>query len=67
MGHSTILFSQAKNPVGVAQCLLARAAQARRIALTLSGNDVAIAETYALECETEARRLLARRTPPIAA
>jgi len=67
MGQSAILFSQAMNPVGAAQFLLARAAQARRIALTLSKKDAEIAEAYAKDCEAEARRLLTRRTPPIAA
>jgi hypothetical protein len=67
MGHSAILFPHPKNPVGTAQFLLARAAQARRIALTLSKQDCEIAEAYALECESEARRLLTRRTPSIAA
>jgi len=65
MGHSAILFSPAINPVGAAQLLLARAAQARRIALALSKSDAAIAETYAQECEREARRLLTRQ--PLAA
>jgi hypothetical protein len=67
MSHSAILFSHAKNPVVAAQGLLARAAQARRVALALSQADAAIAEAYAQECEVEARRLLARKTPPIAA
>jgi hypothetical protein len=56
-----------KNPVGAAQLLLARATQARRIALTLSKSDAEIAEDYAAECEAEARRLLGWRSPPIAA
>jgi hypothetical protein len=47
--------------------LLARATQARRIALTLSKPDAEIAEDYAAECEAEARRLLGWRSPPIAA
>ena len=67
MGQSAILFSQAMNPVGAAQFLLARAAQARRIALALSKPDAEIAEAYAQECEAEARSLLTRKTPPIAA
>jgi hypothetical protein len=67
MGHSPILHSRTANPVGVAQFLLARAVQARRIALTLSSRDAEIAEGYAKECEIEARRLLAPQAPPIAA
>lgn len=59
--------SHAKNPVGAAQFLLARATQARRIALALSKSDAEIAEAYAAECEAEARRLLGWRSPPIAA
>jgi hypothetical protein len=59
--------SYAKNSVGAAQLLLARATQARRIALTLSKPDAEIAEAYAAECEAEARRLLGWRSPPMAA
>jgi hypothetical protein len=59
--------SYAKNPIGAAQLLLARATQARRIALTLSKADAEIAEAYAAECEAEARRLLGWRSPPMAA
>ena len=66
MAQAAIL-SYVKNPVGAAQLLLARATQARRIALTLSKSDSAIAEAYAAECEAEARRLLGWQTPPIAA
>jgi len=47
--------------------LLARATQARRIALALSKRDSEIAEAYALECEAEARRLLGWHSPPMAA
>jgi hypothetical protein len=67
MGQSAIPFSHAMNPVGAAQFLLARAAQARRVAIALSKADAAIAEAYAQECETEARRLLTRSTSPMAA
>jgi hypothetical protein len=59
--------SYAKNAVAAAQLLLARATQARRIALTLSRPDAEIAEAYAAECEGEARRLLGWRSPPMAA
>jgi hypothetical protein len=63
MAQVAIPFSQLKNPVGAAQDLLARATQARRIASTLSRPDAEIAETYALECEMEARRLLGWHSP----
>jgi len=66
MAHAAIL-SYVKNPVGAAQDLLARATQARRIALALSKRDSEIAEAYALECEAEARRLLGWHSPPMAA
>ena len=62
MAQAAIL-SYVKNPVGAAQDLLARATQARRIALTLSKHDSDIAEAYAAECEAEARRLLGWRSP----
>jgi hypothetical protein len=67
MGQSAILFTHAMNPIGAAHVLLARAAQARRIALALSKPDAEIAEAYAQECEVEARRLLTRQASPIAA
>jgi hypothetical protein len=61
------ILPYAKNPVGTVQFLLARATQARRIALTLSKPDAAIAEAYAAECEAEARQLLGWHSSPIAA
>jgi hypothetical protein len=61
MAQAAIL-SYVKNPVGAAQDLLARATQARRIALALSKADSEIAEAYAAECEAEARRLLGWRS-----
>lgn len=47
---------------------LARAEQARRVVASLSPDDAAIVEAYALECESRADRVLAEvRGKPLAA
>ncbi len=49
------------------QIWLARAAQARRIAVMLSAKDAEIVAAYAMECEAEVKRLIDQRQPAIAA
>lgn len=68
MTDEAILSRTIISPVAASQLWLARAAQARRIAATLSGKDAEIVEGYARECEAEARRIIDRKTrKPIAA
>ena len=64
MGQTAILFPQGLKQDG-AQAWLARAAQARRLALMLAPGDAAILEIFARECETKAASVPTTR--PIAA
>ncbi|HEX2512158.1 MAG TPA: hypothetical protein VHK44_06120 [Xanthobacteraceae bacterium] len=64
MGQTAILFPQGLKQDG-AQAWLARAAQARRLALMLAPGDAAILEVFARECEAKAA--LVPTTRPIAA
>lgn len=54
MGQTAILFPTAVNQPEGPRAWLARADQARRIALMLPPNDAAILEAFARECETKA-------------
>jgi hypothetical protein len=66
MAQAAILSSQrAAKTRGYAETCFARAAQARRIALMLTGQDASLLEAYAAECEAEAARPAGR--PAIAA
>ena len=53
MGQTAILFPGAKQAEG-ARTWMARAVQARRIALMLALKDAQILEAYAQECEAKA-------------
>jgi hypothetical protein len=67
MAETAILFRSAKTSGSTAQVWLARAQQARRLALMLSAEDAKILETYAAECEAQVRRLTKQRRSPLAA
>jgi hypothetical protein len=67
MAETAILFPRATKPGPTVQVWLARAKQARRIALTLSVQDAATLEAYAAECEAQVKRLTEPRRPAIAA
>jgi hypothetical protein len=67
MAEAAILFSRATKAAATAPMWLARARQARRIAIMLSAVDAEIVEVFALECEAEAKRLIDRQEPAIAA
>jgi hypothetical protein len=58
MGQQPILFQSVRKPVAECAAWLARARQARRLALMLSMRDAELLETFAAECEGEVRRLL---------
>jgi hypothetical protein len=60
MGQTAILFRHSLKPDG-AQAWLARAEQARRIALMLAPGDAAILEGFARECEVKAAPPMQRR------
>jgi len=66
MAQTAILFSQATKPFEGSTAWVARAAQARRIAVMLSPEDAKILEAYAVECEAKAARPTGQR-PAIAA
>jgi hypothetical protein len=53
MGQTAILFPQGTRQDGV-RAWLARAEQARRIALMLAPTDAAVLESFARECEAKA-------------
>ena len=67
MGQQPILFQSGRKPVADCATWLARARQARRLALMLSARDAELLDAYADECEGEVRRLLATKAAPIAA
>jgi hypothetical protein len=67
MGQKAILLQSGRKPVADCAVWLARARQARRLALMLSVRDAALLEAYADECEGEVRRLLAAKAALIAA
>ena len=67
MGQQPILFQSSRKPVADWAAWLARARQARRVALMLSARDAELLEAYAKECETEVRRLLEVKGASIAA
>jgi hypothetical protein len=67
MVQTAILFPRPAKPASTIQIWLSRAAQARRVASMLSAKDAEVIEAYALECEAEARRLIGRPAPAIAA
>jgi hypothetical protein len=67
MGQQPILFQSGRKPVADCAAWLARARQARRLALMLSVQDAERLEAYADECEGEVRRLLAANAAAIAA
>jgi hypothetical protein len=62
MGQTAILFPHGLKQDG-AQAWLARAAQARRVALMLAPGDAAILEVFARECEAKAAPVPATRRP----
>ena len=67
MGQQAIPFQSGRKPVADCAAWLARARQARRLAMMLSERDAALLEAYADECEGEVWRLLAAKAAPIAA
>jgi hypothetical protein len=67
MGQQPILLQSGWKPVADCAVWLARAGQARRLALMLSQRDAELLEAYADECEGEVRRLLATKAAAIAA
>jgi hypothetical protein len=62
MGQTAILFPHGLNKDGP-RAWLARAAQARRVALMLAPDDAAILEAFARECEAKAAPVPATRRP----
>jgi hypothetical protein len=67
MSDLSILFQRARRPVAASERWLGRAARARALALMLSNADAKVAETYAAECEAEAKRLSDANETPLAA
>jgi hypothetical protein len=67
MADLAILFQSTGEPTAAPDRWLRRAARARRIAMMLSGNDAAVAEAYATECEAVAMRLIEQQGALIAA
>ncbi|MEA2985293.1 MAG: hypothetical protein QOD94_1547 [Alphaproteobacteria bacterium] len=62
MGQTAILFPQGLKQDD-ARAWLARAAQARRVALMLAPGDAAILEAFARECEAKATPIPKTRRP----
>jgi hypothetical protein len=60
MGQQPILLQPTRKPVADCAAWLARARQARRLALMLSARDARLLEAYADECEGEGERLAAK-------
>ena len=65
MEPAPILLSRTRASRAAFQAWVARAAQARRIAAMVTPKDAAILEAYALECESQASRVMAQQ--PVAA
>jgi hypothetical protein len=58
MGDLAILLQRGREPITASEQWLSRAARARVIAMMLSrAADANVVETYAAECEAEAKRL----------
>lgn len=67
MAQQPILIHSARKSVADCAAWLARARQARRLAVMLSMQDAKLLDTYADECEREVKRLLEAKAAPIAA
>jgi hypothetical protein len=67
MAQQSILCPTKLKSADGAKLWLARAAQARRLALMLAAKDAAILESFARECEAQARRPASKLKPLIAA
>ena len=65
MGQQAIPLQPIRKPVADCAAWLARARQARRVAMMLSARDAKLLEAYAIECEGESR--IAAKATPIAA
>jgi hypothetical protein len=67
MAEAAILFPSAAKPLEASGAWLARAAQARRVAMMLAAKDAEILEAYALECEAKAAPPAEAQAPAVAA